>query len=91
MDAPPVAVSHAEEQRQAFIAVVKGCTPGGSEKAYEKMISDVLKNNGIEQTPMTMSKYSCSFTIKLLEEEKIRLSRSKLIDSIDPDHNIYIP
>jgi len=91
MDAPPVAVSHADEQRQSFIAVVKDCSPGGSRQDYEKTVSDILRLNGILERPVATSNYSCSFTIKLLEEEKIRLSKSKLIECISPDHSIHIP
>ena len=91
MEMPPVAVSHAEEPRQTYIAVVKDCTPAGDKEDYEKAVLEILKTNGIQSQPIATSNYSCSFTIKLLKEEKIKLLKSNFIDSIDLDHNIYIP
>ena len=91
MEVPPAVTTVAAEARKPFIAIVSNCKPGGDKKNYEKTVNEILKANEIHEAPVSMSNYSCSFTINLLKEERIRLSNSSSISSIDPDHKLSIP
>lgn len=90
MEIPPVQQIQVEERRQPFIAIVKNCDPGKNAKAYEESVINLLKANQIDERPMSMSNYSCSFTINLLKDEQLRLSKSELISNIDPNHEITL-
>ena len=90
MEVPPAPQIQVVEERQPFIAIVKNCEPGGSTKTYEKSVINLLKAHQIDERPMSMSNYACSFTINLLKDEHLRLSKSESISNIDPDHEIRI-
>ena len=65
MEATPSVEMRSEVSRQTFIVVVKGCKPGGDKKTYETDVLELLKANGINELPSSISNLSCSFTIKL--------------------------
>ena len=88
---PPPNIELAHEQRQTFIAVTKECKLGFRSETFESLVKNILKENNIRQEPISISKNSCSFTIKLLEDESHRLSQSELILSINQDHKLTIP
>ena len=87
---PPPNIELAHEQRQTFIAVTKEWKSGIRSETFESLVKNILKENNIRQEPISTSKNSCSFTIKLLEDESHRLSQSELILSINQDHKLTI-
>ena len=90
MEIPPAPQIQVVEKRQPFIAIVKNCEPGVSAETYEKSVINLLNANQINERPLSMSNYACSFTINLLKSEHLRLSKSESISNIDPDHEIRI-
>ena len=90
-EAPPAVRTIANETRQTLIVVVNNCIPGSDKKVYEEMVRGILRDNGINVEPLSMSNNSCSFTINLLKEEQDRLSKCNLISSIDIDQSLSVP
>ena len=74
----------AENQRKRFIAVVNDCVPSGDKDNFRAAVHDLLRNNGINESPKVVSSYGCSFSIDLGQEQYDRLSNSKdLVLSLD--------
>ena len=90
MEAPPAVTQPASEIRQPFIVVVEDCEPGISKKTYGETVLRILRANDIHEQPEAVNNYSCSFIIKLLKEERNRLSNSSMVSHIDPDQGLTI-